>query len=69
MKNNIESLNNHLFSLLEQVTEDTDHNGKPLDHDVIKQRIARVGAGTAVAREIINVQRLALDAAKPGLEG
>ena len=64
MKNNIDSLNDHLFAMLEQVAEDTDKDGAPLSAEEIKQRIARVGAGTSVAREIINVQRLALEAAR-----
>ena len=64
MKNNMDDLNDYLFALLEQVTEDTDQNGRTLDPEEIKQRIARVGAGTSIAREIINVQRLALDAAR-----
>lgn len=62
MKNNLEALNDHLFDLLEQVTDDTDQDGNTLDPEAVKTRIARIGAGTGVAREIINVHRLALDA-------
>jgi hypothetical protein len=64
MKNNLDSLNDHLFALLEQVSEETDQEGRPLDPEMLKQRIQRAGAGTAIAREIINAQRLALDAAR-----
>ena len=63
-KTTLDDLNRHLFGMLEQITDDTDEGGNTLSDDAIRQRIARSGAVTKLAREILDTQRLALDAAR-----
>ena len=58
MKNRLTDLADHLFAQLERLGDEC------ATADDIKNEIARSGAMTATAREIISIGRLALDAAK-----
>jgi hypothetical protein len=58
MKNRLTDLADHLFAQLERLGDEA------TDQEAIKLEIARSGAMTATAREIISIGRLALDAAK-----
>lgn len=58
MKNRLTDLADHLFAQLERLGEES------ADPEQVKLEIARSGAMTATAREIIAVGRLALDATK-----
>jgi hypothetical protein len=58
MKNRLTDLADHLFAQLERLGDED----APADQ--LKLEIVRAGAMTQTAREIINVGRLALDAAK-----
>ena len=58
MKNRLTNLTDHLFAQLERLGEEDATDER------IRLEIVRAGAMTQTAREIINVGRLALDAAK-----
>jgi hypothetical protein len=62
MKNRLEDLANHLFLQLERLNDDE------LDQEALRAEIARAGALTGVARELIGVGRLAVDARRVAAE-
>lgn len=69
MKNDLSHLNDSLHLVLDQLVEETDRNGEPLDAEETRQRIQRAGAVSAVAQQIIATGRLSLDAERLRLEG
>ena len=65
MAHDIAALNRRLFELLDQVTDPTDIAGQRTDDpDEIARILQRAAAGVTVARAIISVGELALDAAR-----
>ena len=58
MKNKLTDLNNHLFAQLERLSDES------IKGDELKQEIARGKAVAGVAAQLIEVGKLALDAAK-----
>lgn len=62
MKTDIKALTDHLFALLEQVSDSTDQDGKPIDEAALRLTLQRAGAGVQIARTLVDVGRLALDA-------
>lgn len=58
MKNRLTDLADHLFAQLERLGDES------MNDEAVRSEIARAGAMTAVAREIIGVGKLAVDAAR-----
>lgn len=62
MKNDLSHLNDRLHEMLDAVADPTDDDGQPLSEGELRLRIARAGAVSAIAVQIIATGRLALDA-------
>lgn len=63
MKNKLSDLNNHLFAQLERLSDED------IPIEQLESEIERTKAVTCIARELLNVGRLALDARKAQING
>jgi|GEM_PF-283879 hypothetical protein len=63
VKNTLEDLNDHLFAQLERLS------GEDLKGDALKEEIARAGAVSSIARDIVAGASLAVKAEKIKMDG
>jgi len=61
MKNDLSHLNDRLHEMLDAVADPTDDNGDAITDEELRLRIARAGAVSAIAGQIIATGRLALE--------